>query len=158
MADIGTAYVKIEPTAKGISGKISQQLSGEMGDAGEKGGGSFLKGFGSVVGGVAKVSASAAAAAGTAIAKITKDAVSSFSEYEQLKGGAELLFGDAYDKVAENAASAFSRVQMSQNEYLQQVNGFATGLKESLWKRYRYERQDGRNQGAIPTLNFAKLI
>jgi len=132
MADIGTAYVKIEPTAKGISGKISQQLSGEMGDAGEKGGSSFAKGFGSVIGGVSKMAAGAAVAAGAAIGKITKDAVDSFSEYEQLKGGAELLFGNAYDKVAENAASAFSRVQMSQNEYLQQVNGFATGLSEAL--------------------------
>ena len=47
-------------------------------------------------------------------------------------GGAELLFGDAYDFIAGRAANAYAHVQMSQNEYLQQVNGFATGLKTAL--------------------------
>ena len=66
MADIGTAYVKIEPTAKGISGKISHQLTGEMGDVGEKSGSAFSAGFGSIIGGVGKLAAGAAAAAGSA--------------------------------------------------------------------------------------------
>lgn len=42
------------------------------------------------------------------------------------------MFGDAYDFIADKAKNAYSTVQMSQNEYLQQVNGFATGLKTAL--------------------------
>lgn len=42
------------------------------------------------------------------------------------------MFGDAYDFVAEKARNAYKTVQMSQNDYLQQVNGFATGLKTAL--------------------------
>nr|DAQ58317.1 MAG TPA: tail tape measure protein [Caudoviricetes sp.] len=42
------------------------------------------------------------------------------------------MFGDAYSTVAANAANAYKNVQMSQNEYLTQVNGFATGLKTAL--------------------------
>ena len=80
----------------------------------------------------AKVGASAVVAAGAAIVAIGKQAVEQYAEYEQLVGGAELMFGDAYDFVAEKAKNAYSAVQMSQNEYLKQVNGFATGLKTAL--------------------------
>ena len=80
----------------------------------------------------AKVGAAAVAAAGTAIVAIGKQAIEQYAEYEQLVGGAELMFGDAYDFVAEKAKNAYSTVQMSQNEYLKQVNGFATGLKTAL--------------------------
>ena len=80
----------------------------------------------------AKVGAAAVAAAGTAIVAIGKQAIEQYAEYEQLVGGAELMFGDAYDFVAEKAKNAYSAVQMSQNDYLKQVNGFATGLKTAL--------------------------
>ena len=80
----------------------------------------------------AKVGAAAVAAAGTAVVAIGKQAIEQYSEYEQLVGGAELMFGDAYDFVAEKAKNAYSTVQMSQNDYLRQVNGFATGLKTAL--------------------------
>ena len=80
----------------------------------------------------AKVGAAAVAAAGTAIVAIGKQAIDQYAEYEQLVGGAELMFGDAYDFVAEKAKNAYSTVQMSQNDYLRQVNGFATGLKTAL--------------------------
>lgn len=80
----------------------------------------------------AKVGAAAVAAAGTAIVAVGKQAIEQYAEYEQLVGGAELMFGDAYDFVAEKAKNAYSTVQMSQNDYLKQVNGFATGLKTAL--------------------------
>ena len=80
----------------------------------------------------AKVGTAAVAAAGTAIVAIGKQAIEQYAEYEQLVGGAELMFGDAYDFVAEKAKNAYSTVQMSQNDYLRQVNGFATGLKTAL--------------------------
>lgn len=80
----------------------------------------------------AKVGAAAVSAAATGIAGLTKNALNNYAEYEQLAGGAKLMFGEAYDYIADKAKNAYSTVQMSQNDYLQQVNGFATGLKTAL--------------------------
>lgn len=80
----------------------------------------------------AKVGTVAITAASGAIVAFTKGAVDNFAEYEQLIGGAELMFGDAFDFVKQKSAEAYKTVQMSQNDYLQQVNGFATGLKTAL--------------------------
>mgnify|MGYP002515400417 CR=1 FL=1 len=128
MAEIGTAYVKIEPTAKGISGKITS----EMGGIGTQAGESFNGGFGKVLGGIAKTTAAAVGVASAAVIKVTKSAVDSYAEFEQLEGGTKLLFGDAWTTVMKNANNAFSEVQMSTNDYLQTANSYATGLKESL--------------------------
>lgn len=80
----------------------------------------------------AKAGAVAVTAAGTAILTVGKQALAAYADYEQLAGGAQLMFGEAYDFIAEKAANAYATVQMSQNDYLQQVNGFATGLKTAL--------------------------
>ena len=125
---IGTAYVQIEPSFEGVIPKIDK----EFGGAGEEGGKSFSQGFGSVVGTVGKVMAGAAAAGTAAVGGLVKSAYNAYSEFEQLEGGARLLFGDAFGTVMDNADSAFARVQMSANDYLSQVNGYATGLKEAL--------------------------
>lgn len=88
------------------------------------------------IGDVAKVVGTATIAAigacTTAVGALAKSAIEGYAEYEQLAGGAELMFGDAYDFIAEKAKNAYSTVQMSQSEYLQQVNGFAVGLKTAL--------------------------
>lgn len=81
---------------------------------------------------IGKIGAAAVAAGSTAVLAIGKQALSAYADYEQLAGGAELMFGEAYDFIAEKAKNAYSTVQMSQNDYLQQVNGFATGLKTAL--------------------------
>ena len=80
----------------------------------------------------AKLAGKAIAGVATGISFLTKASMSQYAEYEQLVGGAQLMFGDAYDTVAANAENAYKNVQMSQNEYLTQVNGFATGLKTAL--------------------------
>lgn len=79
-----------------------------------------------------KIGAAAVAAGGAAVVAVGKQALSAYADYEQLVGGAKLMFGEAYDFIAEKAKNAYSTVQMSQNEYLRQVNGFATGLKTAL--------------------------
>lgn len=81
---------------------------------------------------MAKIGSAAIAAGGAAVVAIGKQALSSYADYEQLVGGAQLMFGEAYDYIADKAKNAYSTVQMSQNDYLQQVNGFATGLKTAL--------------------------
>lgn len=80
----------------------------------------------------AKIGTAAVTAAAAGITALTTTAVNNYAEYEQLVGGAELLFGDAFDFVQGKASEAYKNVQMSQSEYLQQVNGFATGLKTAL--------------------------
>ena len=97
-------------------------------DHAEKGSSKFKKAF-EVIG---KAVLAGAATIGAATIKFTKDSIQAYADYEQLAGGSQLLFGDAYDFVAEKAKKAYSTVQLSQNDYLKQVNGFATGLKTSL--------------------------
>ena len=80
----------------------------------------------------AKIGTAAVSAAAAGITALTTAAVNNYAEYEQLVGGAELLFGDAFDFVQQKSLEAYKNVQMSQNKYLQQINGFATGLKTAL--------------------------
>ena len=80
----------------------------------------------------AKIGTAAVSAAAAGITALTTAAVNNYAEYEQLVGGAELLFGDAFDFVQQKSFEAYKNVQMSQNKYLQQINGFATGLKTAL--------------------------
>lgn len=81
---------------------------------------------------IAEAALAASAAAATAVGALAKEAIASFGDYEQLAGGAKLMFGEAYDFIAEKAKTAFKDVQMSQNDYLEQVNGFAIGLKTAM--------------------------
>lgn len=81
---------------------------------------------------VGKVMATGLAAGSAAIVALAKQSLDSYAEYEQLIGGTELMFGEGFDFIAEKAKTAYKDVQMSQNEYLTQVNGFAVGLKTAL--------------------------
>lgn len=133
MADtIATAYVTIEPTFEGVAGKLKEGLGGESDKAGKEAGHKFGTGFATVIGTSAKVAAAGIAAGATVAAGVVKSATQNFAQFEQLAGGAELLFGSASESVMKNAETAFQRVQMSTNDYLQTANSFATGLKESL--------------------------
>lgn len=67
-----------------------------------------------------------------AVLDVGKASLAAYGDYEQLVGGARLMFGDAYDYINERSKQAYKNVQMSQNDYLRQVNGFATGLKTSM--------------------------
>ena len=98
------------------------------------------KSWGSKLGGVAMgvgkaVAASAVAvtaAAGAAIGKITKDAVSNFAEYEQLVGGVETLFKDSADKVMKYADQAYKTAGLSANQYMNTVTSFSASLLQGL--------------------------
>lgn len=81
---------------------------------------------------IAEAALAASAAAATAVGALAKEAIASFGDYEQLAGGAKLMFGEAYDFIAEKAKTAYKDIQMSQNDYLEQVNGFAIGLKTAM--------------------------
>lgn len=74
-----------------------------------------------------------ATTAGTAIgAGIAGGAVKAFADYEQLVGGVNKLFGDAAGTVTSSAESAFSRMQISANDYMETVTGFSASLISGL--------------------------
>lgn len=117
-----------------LFGKIiieDEEAHGKLGKIGDAA--SNLAGkVGKVATAVGTATVAAVGAATTAVAGLTKSAIENYAEYEQLASGAELMFGNAYGFIADKAKNAYSTVQMSQSEYLQQVNGFAVGLKTAL--------------------------
>ena len=70
---------------------------------------------------VTKVGAAAVTAGAAGVAALTKMGIEGYKQYEQLAGGAELMWGDAYKFISQQASNAYKNVQMSQNDYLQQV-------------------------------------
>lgn len=108
---------------------------------------------------IGKLAVKGVAAAGAAIGTITKFAVSSYSEYEQLAGGVETLFGaqgmslkeyakkvgqsvdqakgkydqliQAQTEVMNNAKVAYKTAGMSANGYMNTITSFAAALKQS---------------------------
>ena len=99
MADIGTAYVKIEPTAQGISGKIEKELGG----AGTSGGKAFSAGFGKVLGSTGAVVAGAAALGGAAIAAMGTQFIKASSDVAD--------YGDNIDKMSQKMGLTASAYQ-----------------------------------------------
>lgn len=87
---------------------------------------------GNVLADVAKGATVAIGAAGTALTALTKQSLDIYANFEQLEGGTKLMFGEAADFIIQKSEEAYKTVQLSQNEYLQQVNGFAVGLKTAL--------------------------
>lgn len=131
--DIAKAYVQIVPSADGIKSGIESAFGSSEAKTAAHDSGSKVGSFFSKAASVALAAgATAIGAAATGAVKLAMSSIDGFSEYEQLVGGAELMFGDAYDYIAEKAAGAYKTVQLSQSEYLTQVNGFAVGLRESL--------------------------
>ena len=112
MADGGKLIIKIDGDDSGYR-KATGGLS--------KIGGAALKGL-----------AVGATAVGSAVIGIGTAAIKAYGDFEQFAGGAELMFGGAFDYIEEKAKNAFKTVQLSQNDYLKQVNGFAVGLKTAM--------------------------
>lgn len=69
---------------------------------------------------------------GQALIDVGKQALSSFSDYEQLTGGISKLFGDAYDTVIADSAQAFKTAGINANDYMESVTGFAASLISGL--------------------------
>ena len=121
--DLGKAYVQIIPSARGISGMISNELGGEAMSAGTQSGSKL----GGALVGMAKRVIGAAA-----IGKFIKDSIFQGGQLEQSLGGVETLFKDSSDKVKQYAAKAFETSGISANEYMQNVTSFSASLLQSL--------------------------
>ena len=84
-----------------------------------------------IIGGI-KALGSAMKTMGSAFVDVGKQALSSYADYEQLKGGIDTLFKDSADKVIENANNAFATTGLSANAYMENVMGFSASLLQSL--------------------------
>lgn len=117
--ELGKAYVQIMPSAKGISGAISNELQGESISAGKKSGLSIT---GAIKGAII--------AAG--IGKLLGAAISEGGELQQSLGGIETLFKSSADTVKQYASQSFATAGVSANEYMQNVTSFSASLINSL--------------------------
>lgn len=116
---IGTAYIKIMPEAKGISGQISGMVDPAAEDAGKSGGAKYI-------GALKKVMA------GAAIGKWVGDSLMAGADLEQSIGGIETLYKGASDKMQQYASQAYKTAGVDANTYMQQVTSYSAGLISSM--------------------------
>lgn len=116
--NLGKAYVQIVPSAEGIQGSITDVLSGEASDAGDKSGKT-----------IADKLKSAIKAAGIGLA--LKEALSEGAALEQSFGGLATIYDGAEDSI-KNFARAASEAGISANTYAEQAVSMGAALKNSL--------------------------
>lgn len=118
MANIGTAYVQIEPTAKGISGKIEQELGG----MGASGGAAFSSGFAKVLGGTGKalagtlaIGTAAVTAMGGAFVNATGDVASYGDNIDKMsqKMGLSAQAYQEWDAVMQHSGTSMETMKSS---------------------------------------------
>jgi phage-related protein len=132
---IAQAYVQIMPTTKGLKENLEKAFSENGASSGKSFSASFgnaLKGLGSVAAGIGSAAAAGLGAASAAVGALGKQALDAYANYEQLEGGVQTLFGDAQQKVLNNAAGAFEKAGMSSNQYMETVTSFSASLIQSL--------------------------
>lgn len=117
--ELAKAYVQIIPSAEGIKGKITQELSGESDSAGKSAGLKISSAIKKVI-----------VAAG--IGKALKSAIAEGAALEQSIGGIETLFKDSADKMKEYANQAYQTAGISANSYMEQATSFSASLLSSV--------------------------
>ena len=115
---LGSAYVQILPSAKGIGSAISKELNSEAGNAGSSAGESIASKIKGVL---------AAAGIGAAL----KEAVMAGADLQQSFGGLETIYGDAAD-AAKNYAMEAAQAGISANDYAEQAVSFGASLKQAF--------------------------
>ncbi len=81
---------------------------------------------------VEKVAMATTAAVTAALGKLSSDALSAYSQHEQMTGGIETLFAGAEDTVIANAQNAYKTAGISANSYMETVTGFSATLLQGL--------------------------
>lgn len=115
--NLGTAYVSIMPSAKGISGSISRVLDGESKSAGRSAGLNIVGAIKGVI-------------AGAAIGKFFKDALDAGGNLQQSFGGLDTIYGKAADGMKDLAYEA-AKAGISANSYAEQAVSFGASLKQA---------------------------
>lgn len=123
--NLGTAYVTIMPSAKGISGKIQSAMEPEATTAGVGAGGIFGKHF------VAKaITAIAALKIGQKVKGFFDDALAAGGAMQQSFGGLETIYGDAAKQMQDFSYEA-AKAGISANSYAEQAVSFGASLKQA---------------------------
>lgn len=125
--ELGQAYVQIMPSAKGISGSITKQLSGEADSAGTSTGNLIGGKLVAAVGGVI-----AAAKIGEMVTKGISASLSEGAALQQSLGGIDTLFKGSADKVKQYANEAYKTAGLSANAYMENVTSFSASLLQSM--------------------------
>ena len=87
-----------------------------------------------------KVGSVAVTAASAAVVKVTKDAVESYGNYQQLVGGAKAIFDEMdYSKIATDAANAYKELNMSASEYIESINLAGATFAQTMGDEKGYE-------------------
>lgn len=137
LADSASETGKAGDAAGEASNDIDKlgNASEDAGDKASKGG----EGFSTFKMVLADLTASAIKAAveslkelGEAMLDVGKQAVNSYSDYQQLSGGVEKMFGDSAGTVETYAQNAYKTAGMSANTYMETVTGFSASLLQGL--------------------------
>lgn len=120
--ELGKAYVQIVPSAKGISGGITNQVVPAADAAGRTGGLTLGKKL-------AAVASAAIAAAG--IGKAIAASIEEGGKLQQSIGGVETLFKSSAGMVKRYAQEAYRTTGVSANSYMENVTSFAASLVSS---------------------------
>jgi len=117
MPDIGTAYVQIVPSTRGIKSSLKSELEGAGSDSGG--------GFGLKFASMAKK-----LIVGAAIGKVVKDSLDAGGALQQSFGGLVTIYGDAAE-AGKKYAYAAAQAGISANNYAEQAVSFGAALKQA---------------------------
>lgn len=121
-ANLGTAYVQIVPTAKGIQGSVKNLLEPEAKAAGTATGTTINK---------FAAKALVAGAIGAALIKVVKGALDEGGKLQQSYfGGLDTIYGEAADGARAYAREA-AKAGISMNEYSEQAVSFGAALRKA---------------------------
>lgn len=95
-----------------------------------------------------KAAVAGVAAGSVAYAKLSKDALAGYADYEQYVGGIETLYGENADMMLKYADEAYMATGQSANEYLNNVIGFSASMMQGL---------DGDTEAAAERSNMAMV-
>ncbi len=142
MAEVGSAYLSILPSAKGFASSLSGQLGGMFTQAGQQGGGQLTDAVGATAGGkmdglgkglagglIAGFVAAGATQIASAVTQWISDAVSSASDLEQSLGGVDAVFKENADTIHAWAQGAAEDLGLSQNSYNELATIIGSQLK-----------------------------
>ena len=115
--ELGKAYVQIIPSAKGISGSITEALGGEATSAGKTAGLNIVSSLKGVI---------ATAGIGAAF----KSALDAGGALQQSYGGLDTIYGEAGEAAKKYAAEA-AAAGISANAYAEQAVSFGASLKQA---------------------------
>lgn len=146
MPDIGTAYVQIVPKAEGISGSITNLMSGEATKAGKSAGGKFTKALGTAAKGAAVAGAAISAGFGVAVAGIKKGISDTAA------------FGDNVDKMSQKlglSAESYQKWDYVMNLAGTDMQSMTTGLKTLTNKLDDAQNGSGKAQEMFSKLGIS---